>query len=206
MADTSQYEDQIIRRVFALALREEDTDAAANPPVICLKGLAEVRIFPYCCRACLVVTVAQLTDDRRASCTFTQELQSEERPLLFGKDTVDRAIMARLLDAPLQYPQWPLHYLIGCYGRATAESRQLSTVRDKDAANRLQQDLQYCKELIASNAGLLLTMSDSLFPQVGTIQHHCAENTHRSTTEAVLVPTLHTPHLCFSTCRCKVMP
>ena len=44
MADTSQYEDQTIRRVFAFALREQDTDAAAKPPVICLKGLAEVLV------------------------------------------------------------------------------------------------------------------------------------------------------------------
>lgn len=100
---------------------------------------------------------------------MVQELQAEERPLLFGKDTIDRAIMARLLDPPEQYPQWPLHYLIGCYGRATAEIRQISSLRDKDAANRLQLDLQYCKELIASNAGLLLTMADSLFPQVKVI-------------------------------------
>ena len=101
-------------------------------------------------------------------CTLVmvQELQTEERSLLLGKDTIDRAIMARLLDAPEQYPQWPLHYLIGCYGRATAEIRQISSLRDKDAASRLQLDLQYCKELIASNAGLLLTMADSLFPQV----------------------------------------
>ena len=95
-----------------------------------------------------------------------QELQSESLPLLLGKDTVDRAIMARLLDAPDQYPQWPLHYLIGCYGRATAEARSLSSLKNKDAASSIQQDLQYCKELIAANAGLLLTMSDSLFPQV----------------------------------------
>lgn len=134
MAGTPQYEDQIIRNVFAISLREQDADGTANPPVICLQGLA-------------------------------QELHTEERPLLFGKDTIDRAIMARLLDAPEQYPQWPLHYLIGCYGRATAEIRQISSLRDKDAANRLQVDLQYCKELIASNAGLLLTMADSLFPQ-----------------------------------------
>lgn len=85
---------------------------------------------------------------------------------MLNKDTIDRAIMARLLDAPEHYPQWPLHYLIGCYGRATAEIRALSTLKDKDAANRIQLDIQYCKELIASNAGLLLTMSDSLFPQV----------------------------------------
>lgn len=85
---------------------------------------------------------------------------------MLNKDTIDRAIMARLLDAPEQYPQWPLHYLIGCYGRATAEIRALSTLRDKDTASRIQLDIQYCKELIASNAGLLLTMPDSLFPQV----------------------------------------
>lgn len=85
---------------------------------------------------------------------------------MLNKDTIDRAIMARLLDAPAQYPQWPLHYLIGCYGRAATEIRGLSTLKNKDAANRIQLNLQYCKELIASNAGLLLTMSDSLFPQV----------------------------------------
>lgn len=96
----------------------------------------------------------------------SQELKAEGNPLMLNKDTIDRAIMARLLDAPEQYPQWPLHYLIGCYGRATAEIRALSTLRDKDAASRIQLDIQYCKELIASNAGLLLTMSDSLFPQV----------------------------------------
>ena len=87
---------------------------------------------------------------------------------MLNKDTIDRAIMARLLDAPEQYPQWPLHYLIGCYRRATAAIRALSNHRDKDAASRIQLDIQYCKELIASNAGLLMTMSDSLFPQVWT--------------------------------------
>ncbi len=62
---------------------------------------------------------------------MVQELQAEGRPLLFGKDTIDRAIMARLLDPPEQYPQWPLHYLTGCYGRATAEIRQISSLRGR---------------------------------------------------------------------------
>lgn len=44
MADDPQYEDQIIRRVFAICLREQDADAAANPPVIYLQGLAEARL------------------------------------------------------------------------------------------------------------------------------------------------------------------
>ncbi len=115
---------------------------------------------------------------------LVQELQTEARPLLFGKDTIDRAIMARLLDAPEQYPQWPLHYLMGCYGRATAEFRSLSTLRDKDAANRLQTNLQYCKELVASNAGLLLTMADNLFPQVQDHSSSAMPDKHRSRTLA----------------------
>ena len=44
MADTPQYEDQVIRRVFAISMQEQDADASSNPPVICLEGLAEVRI------------------------------------------------------------------------------------------------------------------------------------------------------------------
>ena len=83
--------------------------------------------------------------------------------------------MARLLDAPGENPEWPLHYLIGCYGRATAEMRALSSLKDKDTVNSVQLDIQYCKELIASNAGLLLTMSDSLFPQVWLRGHDCGK-------------------------------
>ena len=82
---------------------------------------------------------------KRYSGFASQELKGEEMPLMLNKDTIDRAIMARLLDPPEQYPQWPLHYLIGCYGRATAEIRALSTLKDKDAANRIQLDIQYCK-------------------------------------------------------------
>ena len=159
MVESGQYEDQAIRRVFAIALREQDADATANPPVICLQGLAEV--IPG---APLLTNTPSISAETHEY--LLQELLSEGKPLLCGKDTIDRAIMARLLDPPAEYPQWPLQYLIGCYARATAEIRALSALRDKDAANKVQQDLQYCKELIAANAGLLLTMSDSLFPQV----------------------------------------
>lgn len=162
MADDPQYEDQVIRRVFAICLRDQNVSAAANPPVIYLQGLAEARTASF---RCYLLTDSNLVEN---DCKFLalQELKAEGSPLLLTKDTIDRAIMARLLDAPEQYPELPLHYLIGCYGRATAEIRALSTLRDKDAAGRIQLDIQYCKELIASNAGLLLTMSDSLFPQV----------------------------------------
>ena len=95
-----------------------------------------------------------------------QEFQAESLPLLLTRDVLDRMIMARLLDAPAQYPQWPLAYLIGCYGRAAGEIRALSSFKDKSVADALQLDLQYCKDLIVANAGLLLTLEDSLFPQV----------------------------------------
>jgi len=42
MTGTPQYEDQVIRNVFAISLREQDADATATPPVICLQGLAQV--------------------------------------------------------------------------------------------------------------------------------------------------------------------
>lgn len=168
MADDPQYEDQIIRRVFAISLRDQDADAAANPPVIYLKGLAEASM------ALLWSYLLTNFDGTQNDCNTlaSQELKSEGSSLTLNKDTIDRAIMARLLDAPEQYPQWPLHYLIGCYGRGTAEIRALSTLRDKDAASKIQLDIQYCKELIASNAGLLLTMSDNLFPQVCGLSPH----------------------------------
>ena len=44
MADDPQYEDQVIRRVFAISLRDQDADAAANPPVIYLQVLAEASM------------------------------------------------------------------------------------------------------------------------------------------------------------------
>ena len=64
MADDPQYEDQIMRRVLAICLRDEDTDAAANPPVIRLQGLAEVR-------------KAATSRPRSADCSQTNDLPSE---------------------------------------------------------------------------------------------------------------------------------
>ena len=95
-----------------------------------------------------------------------QEFQAEGLPLLLNHETLDRMIMARLLDAPEQYPEWPVAYLIGCYARASTEIRALGTLKDKAAADGLQLDLQYCKDLIVANAGLLLTLEEGPFPQV----------------------------------------
>ncbi len=42
-----------------------------------------------------------------------QELKAEapDAPLLMTKDTLERALMARLMDPPAIYPQWPVPYL-----------------------------------------------------------------------------------------------
>lgn len=102
-----------------------------------------------------------------------QELQAENQPLTLTRDTLDRMLMARLLDPPEEYPQWPLQYLLGCYARASQEIRALNTLKDKQSADTIQLDLQYCKQLIARNAGLLLSMG--LFPQVA-----CKQSFHTS--------------------------
>ena len=57
MADDLQYEDEVMRKIFAIALREQNTDIAAKPPVIYLQGLAEASaaarsmtlILQLCC-------------------------------------------------------------------------------------------------------------------------------------------------------------
>lgn len=100
-----------------------------------------------------------------------QEFGAEGLPLALTKDTLDRMMMARLLDPPEQYPQWPLDYLIGCYGRVSQEIRALTLLKDKNAADAIQLDLQYCKQLISRNAGLLLSMA--LFPQVTSTCKNC---------------------------------
>ena len=45
------------------------------------------------------------------------EERSAQSTLLLSRDEIDRVLMARLLDPPAGYPQWPLHYLLGSYAR-----------------------------------------------------------------------------------------
>lgn len=42
-----------------------------------------------------------------------QELKAEapEAPVLLTKDSLERALMARLMEPPDAYPQWPVAYL-----------------------------------------------------------------------------------------------
>lgn len=175
--DMSSYLDRALSRIFAVSLRESDAKHATQPnpspdmyanPVIHLQGLAEVtlRLQSHALNQARLLRRLML---RLVACLARQELVSENAPLALTKDSLDRMMMARLLDPPEQYPQWPLDYLIGCYGRVSQEIRALTTLKNKEAADATQLDLQYCKQLITRNAGLLLTMA--LFPQV-THTHH----------------------------------
>lgn len=162
MVDTSQYLDRAFCNVFAVTLRDSDANHVAGPPVIYLQGLSEVTTCTPLSRT------ANFTSCRLCVWLILQELQSENLPLTLARDTLDRMLMARLLDPPEDYPQWPLQYLLGCYARASQEIRALTTLKDKQSADTVQLDLQYCKQLIARNAGLLLSMG--LFPQVNCKQ------------------------------------
>lgn len=92
--------------------------------------------------------------------------------LKLNRDNLERVLMARLMDSP-DVVQWPLHYLLACYTRASDEFRAASAIRDAATVQRVQESLLYSKQLIVSYSGLLLTME--MFPQVCSRlipQHH----------------------------------
>ena len=47
MVDASGYLDRALCKVFAVSLRADDANQGADPPVIYLQGLAEVRSRSY---------------------------------------------------------------------------------------------------------------------------------------------------------------
>ena len=93
---------------------------------------------------------------------------AEAPPLRLTRDIMERVLMARLTDPPPGYPQPPLEYLLGCYGRASAASRGLPALSDKQALAHLQATLANSRALVVSYAGLMLTMD--MFPQVGSLR------------------------------------
>lgn len=48
-----------------------------------------------------------------------QELKREGTPAKMNGLTVERALMERLSNPPTETQQWPVHYLLGCYARAS---------------------------------------------------------------------------------------
>ena len=94
-----------------------------------------------------------------------QELIDEgAEQLHLSKDTMDRALMARLMMDPAPGLQSPFFYLLDMYARASAEYRSAASLKDKDLVHKLQDVANYAQELAISHANLALTMD--LFPEV----------------------------------------
>lgn len=86
--------------------------------------------------------------------------------------------MSRLLEPPANYPQWPVHYLLGCYERASQQLRQAGQLKDKTFSARLQQALAEIKDLAVRYTGLLLTVDGSMFEQVCCVFKPCMHCSH----------------------------
>lgn len=70
--------------------------------------------------------------------SLAEEIEAEGGRLLLSADTVDRALMARLVEAPVNsYPQPPVPYLLGCYARISARLLGLGAAPDRDALTRV---------------------------------------------------------------------
>ncbi|KAK9842407.1 hypothetical protein WJX84_011341 [Apatococcus fuscideae] len=140
-AQEQKHEDKVLSEVLAVTLDSARHSSRSDPPTSCLADVAE-----------------ELRNE-----LGNDELHSPA-PLLH-KDILDRVLMSRLLDPPAHYPQWPVHYLLGCYERASQQMRPVGSLKDKTFATHLQLALSEVKDLAVRYTGLLLTMDDSMFEQ-----------------------------------------
>ena len=136
-------------------------DGPAEGHTVYLRGLAQVI------GRALRQSARQAALSPRQSSTRVwgpQELLAEQgagAPVRLCKDNLERVVMARLMEAPSE--QWPVFYLVGCYGRVSDEFRAAGAARDPAAVHAVQAALLLAKQLAVSYTGLLLTLD--LFPQ-----------------------------------------
>lgn len=76
-------------------------------------------------------------------------------------ETVERALMARLTSPPQRYPQWPIHYLIGCHRRSLEAQKMVSAKTGGDSV--LMEALVLVQQLTVSYVGFILHLG--MFPQ-----------------------------------------
>lgn len=95
----------------------------------------------------------------------SQELCAEQAKCVLCKDTLERSLVSRLSNPPLDHAKiWPIHYLIRSYGRAVDELRSVGLIKDEALRQVVIDTLQTAKQLIVSYSGLMLT-TEGLFPQ-----------------------------------------
>lgn len=137
----AKYEDSTLRKALAVTLDASNADHCASPPVLFLAELAD-----------------ELRDEAG---------DGGSEALLLCQDNVERALMARLSVESPAGGQWPVHYLISLYGRATDELRSVTLLKQEGQRAALTETLQLCRQLAVSYAGLTLTLD--MFPQVLTL-------------------------------------
>lgn len=133
------FQDGVLRKIFAVALKPSHVDANASPPVVHL---------------------ADLEQELRAEASGTD---NSTAPLMIDQDSIERALMSRLSSPPASYPQWPVQYLMGCYNRAMEEARSVSLLKDAADQQRLIDSLTLARQLAVSYTGFILTLE--MFPQ-----------------------------------------
>lgn len=109
---------------------------------------------------------------------LAEELAAEGLPAKVTPHTMDRILWARLLYRPTPeqggratQQQWPVHYLLGCYARATAEARgPLGRVTEVDALGTLAK----VRQIIVSYCGILLGAAADEFPRPEAAQQRGA--------------------------------
>lgn len=85
-----------------------------------------------------------------------QEMVAESEALELNEDSIDRVLVARLIESPqADYPQAPVHYLLGCYQRALDMSASKTPGAQK-AARALQ---------TAAQNHIWLCLADDVIPQ-----------------------------------------
>ena len=192
-------EDRLLRDVFACTLDASQATSGGEASITHLQAVHEVTEAGFS-HACLLLRTASRQRKRSHSvsfpCTLRQELREEQGlpaapsaeapPLRLKRDVMERVLMSRLTDPPAAYPQPPLAYLLGCYTRASAASRSLPSLSNKQALAQLQATLAAGKALVVSYAGLMLTMD--MFPQV------FAPSLHGRLRSTIIPNHLHQPH------------
>jgi len=159
-----EFEDAVLRRVFALTLNEAQIDNRTSPPIVHLEDLSQVCGFENKAlqSSCFIPRMIHI------SILLMQELHAETSIpggtlLLLNRDNAERALMSRLSSPPAQYPQWPIQYLLGCYTRAVEETRSASMLKTAAEQTRLLDTLALIRQLTVSYAGF--TVSLGMFPQ-----------------------------------------
>lgn len=94
------------------------------------------------------------------------ELLSEDKPFMISADLLERVIVDRLSgEFPAAEP--PFNYLLGCYQRASDESKKISSIRDQTLRSELGSVVRQAKKLAVSYCRIHLG-NPGMFPDDGS--------------------------------------